>query len=72
MSMDEIIEIFADALGAFLLSSIRLQEQNAPPSVALRGNAQAVVDTARAMNQVAREMADIDFKDYSELAGSAN
>lgn len=71
MSMDEIIEIFADALGSFLLTSIRLQEQNAPPSGDLAKNADAVVSTAKVMNQVAREMADTEFRDYQELARKA-
>ena len=52
--MEEIVEIFADAISGFLLLSINLQEKNAMPPSDLREHGSAVSTTSLAVVNVAR------------------
>ncbi len=62
--MEQIIEIFADAISAFILKSISLQEENAVPGPELRKNADVVVETSHTLVAITREVASTDYKDF--------
>lgn len=65
--MEQIIEIFADAISAFILNSIRLQEENAIPGPELKKNADVVVETSHTLVGITREVASTDYKDFPDI-----
>lgn len=65
--MEQIIEIFADAISAFILKSISLQEENAVPGPELRKNADVVVETSHTLVAITREVASTDYKDFVDI-----
>jgi len=65
--MEQIIEIFADAISAFILKSISLQEENAIPGPELRKNADVVVETSHTLIAITREVAATDYKDFVDI-----
>eukprot|EP01104_Vermistella_antarctica_P017978 TRINITY_DN6518_c0_g1_i1.p1 TRINITY_DN6518_c0_g1~~TRINITY_DN6518_c0_g1_i1.p1 ORF type:complete len:2052 (+),score=727.37 TRINITY_DN6518_c0_g1_i1:170-6325(+) len=54
--MDEIIEVFSEAISGFILLSITLQERNANPPPDLRKHGDAVVQTSKAVVAVSRDL----------------
>jgi len=65
--MEQIIEIFADAISAFILKSISLQEENAIPGPELKKNADVVVETSHTLVAITREVAATDYKDFIDI-----
>jgi len=65
--MEQIIEIFADAISAFILKSISLQEENAIPGPELKTNAGVVVETSKTLVAITREVAATDYKDFPDI-----
>jgi hypothetical protein len=52
---DNITEIFADSVSAFIQLSIKLQEQNVKPQPELRAASDGVVMTSRELVKIARD-----------------
>jgi len=65
--MEEIIEIFADAISGFIMLSIKLQEKNVAPAAELRPAADAVVQTTKALVAIAGQKAEGEYKDFEEI-----
>ena len=65
--MEQIIEIFADAISGFILNSIQLQEQNAAPGQDLRQKAEIVIKTSRELSRITRIIADSEYSEYPDI-----
>eukprot|EP01091_Cochliopodium_minus_P001266 TRINITY_DN1112_c0_g1_i3.p1 TRINITY_DN1112_c0_g1~~TRINITY_DN1112_c0_g1_i3.p1 ORF type:complete len:2063 (+),score=880.31 TRINITY_DN1112_c0_g1_i3:100-6288(+) len=65
--MEQIIEIFADAISGFILNSIQLQEQNAPPNQDLRKKADVVIMTSKELIRITRLIAQQDYSEYPDI-----
>lgn len=65
--MEQIIEIFADAISAFILKSISLQEENAIPGPELRKNGAVVVETSQTLVAITRDVANNDYRDFPDI-----
>ena len=65
--MDQIIEIFADAISGFILNSIQLQEQNALPNQDLRKKSDVVVMTSKELIRITRIVAQKDYAEYPDI-----
>ena len=65
--MEQIIEIFADAISGFILNSIHLQEMNAPPGNDLRNKSSVVISTSQELIKITRHVAENDYASYPEI-----